>query len=64
MQATRQALDSARWHFQHGPIDLVIAAEGQAQAVAQAHEQAWQRFQGLLAELVAELPALRDPVGA
>ena len=36
MQATRQALDSARWHFQHGPIDLVIAAEGQAQAVAQA----------------------------
>jgi len=64
MQATRQALDGERWHFQHGPIDLVIAAEGQAQAVAQAHEQAWQRFQGLLAELVAELPALRESVGA
>ena len=64
MQATRQALEGARWHFQHGPIDLVIAAEGQAQAVAQAHEQAWQRFQGLLAELVAELPALREPVKA
>ncbi|RUP34170.1 MAG: UPF0280 family protein [Curvibacter sp.] len=63
MQATRQALDGARWHFQHGPIDLVIAAEGEAQTVALAHEQAWQRFQGLLPELVAELPALRAPVG-
>ena len=63
MQATRQALGGARWHFQHGPIDLVIAAEGDAQTVALAHEQAWQRFQGLLPELVAELPALRAPVG-
>lgn len=63
MQATRQALGGARWHFQHGPIDLVISAEGEAQTVALAHEQAWQRFQGLLPELVAELPALRAPVG-
>ena len=57
-------LDGQRWHFQHGPIDLVIGAEGDPQAVAQAHAAAWQRFQGLLAELVAELPVLRRPVAA
>eukprot|EP01036_Dinobryon_divergens_P040009 gene40009-52828_t len=32
-------------------------------AVAQAHERAWQRFEGLLQELVDELPGLRAPVG-
>ena len=51
-----------RWHFQHGPIDLVIGAEGPAAAAA--HEAAWQRFQAVLSELVAELPLLREPVRA
>ncbi|MDD0840324.1 UPF0280 family protein [Curvibacter sp. HBC61] len=63
MHATRHPLPDARWHFQHGPIDLVIGAEGEAGAVAAAHERAWQRFEPLLPELVAELPALRQPVG-
>ncbi len=57
--ALRRALPVARWHFQHGPIDCVIGAEGDAQAVAAALEAAWARFEGALAELVAELPLLR-----
>jgi len=62
MSAQRQALPGHRWHFQHGPIDLVIAAEGEAAVVLAAHEQAWARFQTVLPELVAELPQLRLPV--
>ena len=62
MQAQRALLDEGRWHFQHGPIDIVIDAEGDDDAVATAHEAAWQRFQTVLPELVAELPALRLPV--
>lgn len=64
MQATRNLLSGGRWHFQHGPMDLVIQAEGEAHAVAAAHERAWQRFAPLLQELVDELPALRTPIGA
>lgn len=62
MPATRQRLDDARWHFQHGPMDIVLQAEGEAAAVAAAHEAAWQRFEPLLDALVAELPALRVDV--
>ena len=62
MQAQRQRLAADRWHFQHGPIDIVIGAEGEPSAVAHAHEAAWQRFTTILQELVAELPALRQPV--
>ena len=62
MQATRNLLPGGRWHFQHGPMDLVIQAEGEARAVAAAHESAWRRFARLLQELVEELPALRAPV--
>jgi ApbE superfamily uncharacterized protein (UPF0280 family) len=58
----RIALDQTRWHFQHGPIDLVLEAWGDASAVQASHELAWRRFDGLLEELVAELPALRSPV--
>ena len=62
MQAQRALLDPGRWHFQHGPIDIVIGAEGEAAAVAAAHAAAWTRFQTVLAELVPELRALRLPV--
>ena len=62
MQAQRALLDAGRWHFQHGPIDIVIGAEGDADAVAAAHEATWARFQTVLPELVAELRALRQPV--
>ena len=62
MQAQRALLDAGRWHFQHGPIDIVIGADGDAGAVAAAHEAAWARFQTVLPELVAELRTLRLPV--
>lgn len=62
MPATRTRLDAQRWHWQHGPIDIVASAEGEADAVALAHEAAWQRLQPLLSTLVAELPLLRQPV--
>ncbi len=64
MAALRTPLPGARWHFQHGPMDIVIGAEGRADAVAQAHEAAWSRFVPLLDELVAELALLRTPVRA
>ncbi|HEY2559744.1 MAG TPA: UPF0280 family protein [Caldimonas sp.] len=63
-RATRRRLDDGRWHFQHGPIDCIVAADGDARAVAAAVERAWLRFQPLLAELVAELPLLRADLAA
>ena len=57
--AVRQRLADGRWHFQHGPIDCVISAEGDADVVAACTGRAWQRFEGVLDELVAELPLLR-----
>lgn len=62
MQAQRAALSDGRWHLQHGPIDLVIGADGDAHALAAAHAAAWQRFETVLTELVAELPLLRRPI--
>jgi hypothetical protein len=62
-QAQRLALPDGRWHFQHGPIDLIIGADGEPDAVTEAIGRAWGRFQAVLSELVAELPALRVPVG-
>ncbi|MGC3984939.1 MAG: UPF0280 family protein [Pseudorhodoferax sp.] len=64
MGPSRSTLPNGREHFQHGPIDLLIAAEGEAHAVQAAHDAAWQRFTAVLSELVAELPLLRTPVGA
>ena len=64
MSAQRAALADGRWHLQHGPIDIVTGADGHADAVAAAHEAAWQRFATVLDELVAELPRLRAPVTA
>jgi len=61
--ARREPLPGRRWHFQHGPIDIVIGADGAQLAVQAAHEAAWQRFATVLDELVAELPSLRQPVG-
>ncbi len=62
MDAQRVLLPGGHWHFQHGPIDLVIGVEGEADAVRAAHEAAWARFRNVLPELVAELRALRQPV--
>jgi len=63
MSAQRQLLPGRRWHFQHGPIDIVIGASGEARAIEIAHEAAWRRFESVLEEMVAELPQLRAPVG-
>jgi hypothetical protein len=89
MGPVRTPLPGGRWHFAHGPIELVIGADARGadlaptdlkrtgpqadasahsqtlsgnDAMAQAHEAAWQRFQTLLQELVDELPLLRQPV--
>ncbi|MET3498040.1 UPF0280 family protein [Variovorax boronicumulans] len=62
MSAQRSALDSNRWHFNHGPIDIVAEAHGDPYAVAAAHDAAWARFVHVLDELVRELPLLRLPV--
>jgi hypothetical protein len=60
--AVRARLPDGRWHFQHGPIDLVIEAQGCPDALEAAIEAAWERFRSVLGELVAELALLRQPV--
>jgi hypothetical protein len=60
--AVRARLDGRRWHFQHGPIDLVLRAWGDEAECAAAHAQAWARFETVLPELVSELPQLKKPV--
>ncbi len=59
--AQRRRLPDARWLFQHGPIDLVIGADGDARVLDDAIECAWTRFRSVLEELVVELPLLRTP---
>jgi uncharacterized protein len=58
------SLPGGRLHLAQGPIDLVIWAEGDPAAVADAYRAAERRFDGLLAELVAELSLLRTPLRA
>lgn len=62
MAAQRTQLDDGRWHFQHGPIDIVIGAKGRADALQAGHARAWARFTSILDELVSELGMLRQPV--
>ena len=57
-------LRDGRLHLQHGPIDLVIEAFGAPHEVEAAYAQAFARFGDVLTGLVAELPTLRQPVGA
>ena len=64
MSATRHRLDRERWHFQHGPIDCIVSAAGDPDAVVAASERAWRRFQTILGELVAELALLRADLAA
>lgn len=51
--------DGRRLHLQHGPIDLLIDADGPAAAVRAAWHAAEERFRDVLAVLVEELPTLR-----
>jgi ApbE superfamily uncharacterized protein (UPF0280 family) len=61
---TRQMLAGGALHMQHGPIDLVLKAWGEAAAIDRALEAAWQRFGSILPALCDELPELRQPVTA
>lgn len=61
MTAQASLRPDGRLHLHHGPMDMMIEAWGDPRAVRRAYENAWARFQPLLDELVAELPALRAP---
>jgi ApbE superfamily uncharacterized protein (UPF0280 family) len=52
--------DGRRLHLQDGPIDLIVAARGSETYVRAAYDAAGRRFTGLLDELCAELPMLRQ----
>ncbi len=52
--------DGTRLHMHHGPIDLIVGAEGPGRA--QALRQGAGRFETILDELVGELPLLRQPL--
>jgi uncharacterized protein len=56
------SLPGGRLHLQHGPIDLVIGAEGAGGLREAAYAAAAARFQSVLGELVEELPLLRRPL--
>ena len=60
--AIRARFPDGRWHFQHGPIDLIIGADGAQPAIDNAIELAWTRFQTILVELVGEMTTLRQAV--
>lgn len=55
--------DGERLHLQHGPIDLILGAEGPTGARGLAFAAATRRFATILPDLVEELPTLRQPVG-
>ena len=57
-------LPDGRLHLQHGPIDLIVQAEGQANAVRDAFAALTAWFASVLDELCQELPALRRPARA
>lgn len=57
MTPSARLLSGDRLHLQHGPSDLIIWAEGARDA---AYRAAAQRFETIIAEIVAELPALRE----
>ena len=62
MGAQAQLLsEGERLHLQHGPIDLIIGAEGDR---TRAFEAAFARFESVLDELARELPLLQTALGA
>ncbi|MER8393994.1 UPF0280 family protein [Mesorhizobium sp. M1340] len=56
--------DGRRLHLNHGPIDLIVEAFGEASECSAAYHQAVARFQTILVELVEELPELRRPASS
>jgi ApbE superfamily uncharacterized protein (UPF0280 family) len=59
--ARRARLAADRWHFQHGPIDLIIDVDAAAALAEALVDAAWERFPAILPDLVTELGALRRP---
>lgn len=62
MGPTAAMLPGDRLHLRHGPIDLVIGAEGPLAEVKTVYRAARDRFQTILPTLVEELAELRRPV--
>ncbi len=52
--------DGRRLHLHHGPIDLIIMAEGASKEVSIAYGQAIKSFEHVLSDLVGELDLLRQ----
>jgi ApbE superfamily uncharacterized protein (UPF0280 family) len=63
MSAQASLLPGNRLHLNHGPIDLVISADGGAAEVRRAYQVAAAMFPNILPELVARLAILRAPIG-
>ncbi|HET6621449.1 MAG TPA: UPF0280 family protein [Dongiaceae bacterium] len=63
MSAQAVLLPGNRLHLNHGPIDLVISAAGDAADVRSAYQVAAAMFPNILPELVARLAILRAPIG-
>jgi len=54
--------DGKRMCLRHGPIELIIEADGRSEQVAKAYQQALTAFESVLTDLVEELSSLRKPV--
>ena len=54
-------LSDQRLHIIHGPINLIVKANGQPSEVERAYDEALHRVDGLLQGLVDELEILRSP---
>ncbi len=63
MSAQASLLPGNRLHLHHGPIDLIISADGAAADVRRAYQVAAAMFPNILPELVAKLAVLRAPIG-
>ena len=62
--ASAWVLADGRLHLQHGPIDLLIDAKGEAHEVRQAYARAVDVFATVLETLTDELVELRTPLAA
>jgi ApbE superfamily uncharacterized protein (UPF0280 family) len=63
MSAQASLLPGNRLHLNHGPIDLIVSADGDAAEVRRAYQVVAAMFPNILPELVAKLAILRAPVG-
>jgi ApbE superfamily uncharacterized protein (UPF0280 family) len=63
MSAQASLLPGNRLHLNHGPIDLIISADGEPTEVRCAYQVAAAMFPNILPELVAKLPVLRAAIG-